>query len=200
MPTIYTTTTWKFHTASEKVKVKCCKCGKTITKTVSVQYREDCKPDYVYLNQKKQELLQQTHICSKCEKAAVEDTKVYGKLDIQEDLSNVSKQMSKVREQDIILQEIINNISTKLKDKVILYKDREYVYRNIVSADTFCSYDYVIRANQINKRQPWLITDNRLEIYSKVTNSGDTWCSIEDVTITEENFSERRKRHDEALK
>ena len=49
MPTIYTTTTWKFYTYSEKVKVKYSKCGKTITKTVSTEYREDSKPNVEYI-------------------------------------------------------------------------------------------------------------------------------------------------------
>lgn len=199
MPTIYTTTSWKFHTASKKVKVKCSKCEKTIIKTVSVQYREDSRPDYELLEQKKQKVLQQKHICNKCEKASIEDKVVYNTLNIEDELKSLIAQVDIVKREQIALNTTIKKLEAKLNNKIIKYNNIEYVYNYIIPAEYNFKYKYIIFCNKVNSKHPWLLTDKQLNIYSDVINIGKDWCSIKDVTITEEDFSSRKVKHDKAI-
>ena len=193
MPTIYTTTTWKFYTYSEKVKVKCSKCGKTITKSVSTEYREDSKPDYEYIEKRKQEILNEEHICSKCLKEAVKGTdKQYGVINIDNEVSDVKKVLQEYKDLGKVLRTKTSIIAEKIKDRVIKHNDDEYVVNYVWNENDYLEF----RCSKVSKTQPWNLTNNDISIREDLPKgeSGKYWLSLQDVIMTDEVFSERRKR------
>ena len=192
MPTIYTTTTWKFYTYSEKVKVKCSKCGKTITKTVSTEYREDSKPDYEYIEKRKQEILNEEHICNSCLKKAAKSDKEFSTIDISNELTEVDKAYEKYAKAKEELYDVTSVIEEKIKNKVIKYNNDEYVYNYVWSDDGFVT----IGCYRVSKTEPWRLTDKEMRIRNDLAKGkSNRWSlSLQDVIITDEVFSERRKR------
>ena len=192
MPTIYTTTTWKFYTYPEKVKVKCSSCGKTITKTVSTEYREDSKPDYEYIEKRKQEILNEGHICNSCLKKVAQSDKQFSTIDLSNELVEVNKSYEKYAKAKKELNAVTRVIEEKIKDKVIKYNNDEYVYNYVWSDDGHVT----IGCYKVSKIEPWRLTNKEMRIRDDLPKGKSSrWSlSLQDVIITDEVFSERRKR------
>lgn len=66
-----TTYTWKFYTAGVDGKCKCSKCGKTIKKRFTIQYREDSSPDLEWCKKQRDKWEKEEHICLVCMKKSL---------------------------------------------------------------------------------------------------------------------------------
>lgn len=111
---------FKTYTYSEKVKVKCCKCGKTMYKTVSYTYQDS--PDMQSIEEQKQKILSQEHICASCIKKSVKAENVNNISDcINESMKNIHD----IQEQIVALRKQLNEpkrqIEERIKGKVLLF-------------------------------------------------------------------------------
>lgn len=183
------TYSWEFYTYTEKVKIKCAKCGKTMTKTISVKYREDVKLDMEYIKRKKEECLSQPQLCHNCLKQeALKDVK-HKIIDVDEKIeyANNCCDMFKAAKNEFRLA--CASIEKELKDTILLYKDGEYVVRFCDAYDEPKLYCY-----QINKVRPWKETSKEMMFgLSEGCPENDRIAPFSKCHITGEWFPDRKK-------
>lgn len=183
------------HTTSETVKGKCKICGKTITKTISVQYINGLTGnDYEYLENSKKEWLSQEHICNKCyKKALTKQGNPISKDRMQANIDRINylgEQISDLRKQISMHTE---DISEEVKGKVCIYQDKEYVIQYVSNFDE----DWYIRGYKIDVNKPWYETSTEFYISREGKGYGGSKtvnAKFEDVVFTDEVFAERKEK------
>ena len=191
------TKTWKFRTVSIKGTCKCSICGKSITKSFSMELREDVPTTNEHIKKleiEKQEWLKDSHICNACRKKKIEQDR----KDITQSFDSKFNTLNNLQEQIIDLKickrKYIDFLNENLKDKVILYNNREYVvdyvhdgYLNGCAFEIWCS--------PISKTQPWLEASGSVCFYKRTYKPlcFNNFIEVENCIITDESFTKRRE-------
>lgn len=188
MPTVYKTISWRFCTANKKVKCKCSKCGKTINKTFTDEYREDSSPDWEDLEKQATKWLEQVHICDKCLKALstveVNDISENFAEDIDKILSMNKQIVALIDQRNNYITEIYKNIH----GHVLIYDGKEY------QAD-YLSYNAEftrLYCYKINTHKPWRITDTWITV--ALDPNDKDGVPLAECKITDEIFAERAEK------
>lgn len=189
---------YKINTYSEKVSAKCEKCGKRISHSVPFQYQgTPSKEDWERLEEKKKAWLEEKHICASCLKQACKgEQKPLEMFPINAYLDDITNLSKTIKEIEKAIDAQADRVKEALYGRVCLYEDKEYVVKSVYNGSN-SSQPYCLRAEKIDTRYPWLTTDTELYI----TPEGKGWgtgrsvsAKFEDVTFTDEVFSERRER------
>ena len=189
--------TWSFRTVNIKTTCKCSECGKPITKSFSLEIREDIpttKEDMEYLENKKTEWLKEPHICNNCKRKKI----LQERKDITETFRDVFTSIN-IIQQEIIDKKLekkplLEKIKEELKDKVIIYNEEEYVV-NYIQDGYMNGCAFEIYCDKVNKTRPWELTSNGLVFYKRTYSpcNFSNFVEIENCIITDEIFSKRKE-------
>ena len=165
---------WKFYTYSVKGECMCKECGRKITKTFSVQYREDCEPDKESCAKAKNRWLSEEHLCNKCKNKKL--NKNYEKVNVN--FYTIEHILHNIGDAQKELKKIVDSYKEQLVGTVALYKDSEYLITNI-----YYSYpcQVFLELQQIHKNKPWILT-NKTANYNIDRN---------EIIFTNERFKDR---------
>ena len=194
------TYSWDFKTYSIKASTKCSECGKPITKTFSFQKREDISPnkeDWEGLEKEKQEWLSETHVCSKCTKKKLVQERKDITQEFKDSFIRVNALYEDLKEYRNKIYDkqytILEKIFPKLKDKILIAKNKEWVIKSI---RTNRDRELEIYCYAVDSRYPWKICDRNLYILgkSKYSDTDRTWYALlDECIITDEDFNKRKK-------
>ena len=199
----YTTYSYRFYTHSEKGKCKCSRCGKTITKSFSFEYREDTAPsneDLQALQEEKQAWESKEHICTACLKSAVinKGNDITNKY--SEDFNNLINMHNKRIEFEKKMNEeeepIFKKLKNELKGKILITKDREWVIDSICNG--WNGESFQLNCTGIDKQKPWTKCDKYLYAgdINKHHNQGNSyWIGLNECKITDEVFDDRKAKY-----
>jgi len=185
---------YQFRTIKKQSTCKCKECGKTIRKTFSDVYREDCMPNYSYIDKQIEQWKSQEHICNKCLKQRISQER----SDITECLNDtrlsIDPYIFKINELKIEIDSYVSNLNKNIKGKVGIYNDQEYV----INYAYYClgNKGLHVDATKIDKRQPWSTTERYETFIERQDNDDLSWNThpISTLKITDEVFMDRRQQ------
>lgn len=191
------TKTWRFRTVSIKGTCKCSICRKPITKSFSMELREDVPTTNEHIKEleiEKQEWLKESHICNACRKKKIEQERKDITQSFNPEFSILNDLQEQIMDLKIHKNNYINKLNEELKDKVILYNDKEYVI-NYVHDGYLNACAFEIWCSPISKTQPWLEASGSICFYKRTYKPlyFNNFIEIENCIITDESFTKRKE-------
>ena len=189
--------TWSFRTVHTKTSCKCSECGKPITKSFSLEIREDIpttKEDLEYLENKKTEWLKEPHICNNCKRKKILQERKDITETLQDTITGLNNLQKEIQDKIMEKQPLFDKLKEQLYDKVIIYNDNEYVV-NYIQDGSMNGNAVEIYCDKVNKTKPWELTSNGLVFYKRTYSpcNFNNFVEIENCIITDEVFSKRRE-------
>lgn len=195
------TQSWNFRTYKIQAKCKCIECSKPITKSFSFELREDVSPkkeDWDNLEKEKKEWLAESHICNSCKCKRIRQEREF----ITENFKKQFNELAQIHKEEVEFEKSINEkrnlifeeLKEKLKGKILLALDREWVIRSIGYG--WNGESFQINCEGVDKQKPWEYCNKSLYAVDKETNheqGNSYWTNIENCIITDEDFYRRKE-------
>jgi hypothetical protein len=173
--------TYAWRNFSEKYTVNCQECGRPLTRSVSSGCNELADAEYIRalqnrLQKQADEASKNPITCNACLKGKIRPIDSFIPVP-EEEIEEITHLCAALAEARNNVSAFARQLHEQYKDRIAFYKDKEWKIDDIS-----LGYEGQVTAYcyRINKRQPWLLTDERESIV------------LSDLRLSDEMFKDRK--------